>query len=278
MPWQTGFEKHAFSSVYRRGFHGVESIGRVLSGYARGTAEHGPESFLAAIPMSIAGKLLGKKKVQNAVWKYVNEPAMRADTALGNVLEKMPLVGKKLFRQKEQIPWGKNLHRTVERSSALAPLTKVRNIAVPIIAGVGMEKAVSPFFKKTTLGTGNQDSKGDNMKDSEIRKMASVVHDDCLREKVASTMLQLNRANKEHEKRAQAMKFLYKKAEMGLEALPPTYEDFEEKIASLTRQDLAVLEKALELSAGDVKLGELTGSDPTIADAAATFQSEILGL
>lgn len=106
--------------------------------------------------------------------------------------------------------------------------------------------------------------------------MASGLDED-LREKVASTMLRLHANNKEHEKRAQAVKFLYKKAELGLEALPPTYETFEQKVASLTRQDLAVLEKALELTAGDVKLGELSGSDLVQRDAAATFQADVLG-
>ncbi len=106
--------------------------------------------------------------------------------------------------------------------------------------------------------------------------MASGLDED-LREKVASTMLRLHATNKEHEKRAQAVKFLFAKAEMGLEAVPNTYEAFQEKVASLVRQDLAVLEKALELTAGDVKLGSLSGSDRHQRDAAATFQSDVLG-
>ncbi len=114
------------------------------------------------------------------------------------------------------------------------------------------------------------------MDTGEIRKMASGLDED-LREKVASTMLRLHANNKEHEKRAHAVKFLFKKAELGLEAVPNTYDAFEEKVAFLMRQDLAVLEKALELTAGDVKLGSLTGSDKHQRDAAATFQSEVLG-
>jgi hypothetical protein len=59
--------------------------------------------------------------------------------------------------------------------------------------------------------------------------------------------------------------------------MPHTYEAFQEKVASLMRQDLAVLEKALELTAGDAKLGSLMDSDRHQRDAAATFQSEVLG-
>lgn len=278
-----GFEKQGRGTGFlykaiRQGVSKEKNIEKVLRGYKHTAIESGPESFLAAVPMMAAGKLLGKKRVNDAAWKYVSGPALAADTAVGNVLSKIPVVGKRLFKQKEQIHWGKDLHKTVERASATAPLVKLRHFAVPIVAGVGMEKAVGSVLKKGPQGSSNPSSEGDNMNNSEIQKMASHLGDSHLREKVASTMLRLNEANKEHEKRAQATKFLYKKAEMGLEALPPTYEAFQEKIASLIRQDLTVLEKALELAAGDVKIGELSGSDPFSRDAAATFQASVLGL
>ena len=113
------------------------------------------------------------------------------------------------------------------------------------------------------------------MNSSEIHKMASGLDED-LREKVASTMLRLHANNKEHEKRAQATRLLFKQSELGLVSLPSTYDEFEQKLASLAGQDLAVLEKALELTAGNMKLGELTGSSLETHDAAATFQADVL--
>jgi hypothetical protein len=59
-------------------------------------------------------------------------------------------------------------------------------------------------------------------------------------------------------------------------AVPTTYGEFEQKVASLVSQDLAVLEKALELSAGDVKLGELSGVSLASQDAAVQFQNQIM--
>jgi hypothetical protein len=95
-------------------------------------------------------------------------------------------------------------------------------------------------------------------------------------DKVASKMLQLRDELKGHEKRAHAIRVMYKQAELGYMAVPTTYGEFEQKVASLVSQDLAVLEKALELSAGDVKLGELSGVSLASQDAAVQFQNQIM--
>jgi hypothetical protein len=99
-----------------------------------------------------------------------------------------------------------------------------------------------------------------------------------LREKVASTMLRLNTEVKEHTKRAHATKLLYKQAELGVAPLPQTYEEFQEKLASLLTQDLSVLEKALEFTSGEMKLGELARSDFSAPrNAQEQFQAAVLG-
>ncbi len=64
----------------------------------------------------------------------------------------------------------------------------------------------------------------------------------------AEKMLQLSERNKEHEKRGQALRILYKNAELGYADVPRTYSELEEKIASLMTQDLNAVEKALEIS------------------------------
>jgi hypothetical protein len=73
----------------------------------------------------------------------------------------------------------------------------------------------------------------------------------------AEKMLQLNRANKEHTKRAHALRLLYKQAELGVVEIPSSYSELEEKLASLMNQNLEVIEKALEYSGGTMKLGEI---------------------
>lgn len=202
----------------------------------------GAESLLMYPAQLAAEKMLGKDRVRSALWRYVGGPALRADTAVGNVLSKTPLVGKRLFKVKEQIPWRGKLHREVERSSALGPLTKARDIAEPIIVGVGLEKGMKHLSKG--LSQGNPSSTQDQQ----------------LREKVASVMLQLHEKNREHEKRAHAERVYFKQVECGLEQPPESYSELQQKLASLVKEDLDVLEKAVELAGGHMKIGELDDS------------------
>jgi hypothetical protein len=96
--------------------------------------------------------------------------------------------------------------------------------------------------------------------------------------KAAHKMRQLHEQNKSHEKRAHALRLIYKQAELGHEELPQTHKDMEEKIASLLNQDLKVIEKALDMFGSNVKLGELGNTDFSIArNAEETFQASVLG-
>lgn len=234
---------------------------KVWHGYKR-EGTQGSDSLLMFLPSLAAEKALGKGKVREAFWKYVHSPALKADTAAGHAIGKVPGL-KGLFTTKEKIPWGKpgkNLYKEVERSSALAPLVKVRNIAAPILVGTGIERGLSKLRE-------HNKNKGNEPMDRDLR------------EKVASTMLRLDHENKEHTKRAHALRFIYKKAEVGLEQVPQTFEELEQKIASLMTQDLVVLEKALELAGGQLKLGELDSTRDSTSAFSATekFQAAILG-
>lgn len=94
----------------------------------------------------------------------------------------------------------------------------------------------------------------------------------------AQKMRQLDGANKVHEKRAHALRLLYKQAELGYGEIPRSYGELQEKIASLVNQDLHVLEKALELTGGNVKLGELDRTiEPSAYNASEQFQAAIIG-
>lgn len=101
--------------------------------------------------------------------------------------------------------------------------------------------------------------------------------DKALREKCASTMLRLEDENSGHKKRAHALRLLWKQAEMGVGELPQTYGELQAKLASMVREDLGVLERALELTGGTVKMGELGGPELQALDATAQFQATVLG-
>ena len=236
----------------------------------RSQALHANDESLLAWPFRAAAeKLIGRKSkihgirtVRGGMWKHVGSKALRADMEVGRHLQKIPLVGKPLFTMKEDIPWGKGMKKTITRASALAPLSKARDIAEPIVVGVGLDKGIKALKKK----------RDESMQDQQLEK------DQQLREKVASVMLHLHEKNKEHEKRAHALKLLYKQAELGYAQLPQTHRELEEKLASLVIEDLVVLEKALELAGGNIKLGELGRSDPKAEmRPAEKFQAVILG-
>lgn len=244
-------------SGFAKALSGVKAPDRAWRGYRQmGTGS--TDSLLAFLPMMAAEKLIGKDRVRGALWKHVNAPALRADTAVGHTLGKVPGM-KKLFTTTDKVPWGKDLHKDIKRPSALAPLSKIRDIGAPIIVGVGLEKGLG---KATEIARGSKDSHPMNQE---------------LRDKVASTMLGLHAQNKEHTKRAQALRLLYKQAELGIEQIPQTFDELETKLASLITQDLAVVEKALELTAGQFKLGELDDNrDLNTFNASEQFQAQIL--
>lgn len=246
------------------------------------------------------------RKVRGAAWKYMSRPALAADTAAGNVLGKIP-GAKGVFTAKEKVPWAKGLHKEVERSSALAPVTKLRDTAEPIIVGIGLEKGVEKLREAGEKGHPRQTQQGQTQAPTPqgkqqgtqkaptpqgkqqkalpqrqgpqpmSEKAASERDDRQLREKVASKMLQLHEENKGHKKRAHAVRLLYKQAELGLIEVPHSYGEFEEKVAGLINQDLDVFEKALELTGGQVKLGELApNTEPTQRNADEKFRAAIV--
>lgn len=95
----------------------------------------------------------------------------------------------------------------------------------------------------------------------------------------AEKMIQLNNENKGHQKRAHALRLIYKQAELGYGEIPRSYNELQEKVAALVNQDLDVLEKALELTGGNIKLGELDTPDLRLGGGKAedVFKASILG-
>lgn len=226
-------------------------------GYRNHAMRDGSMGSLLLMPVDwVARKAFGLRRARVGQWHYGVKPALYIDTQIGKVLQKLPF-GKTLFTSKEKIPIAKGLEREVSRASATAPFGKVRDVAETLAIGVGLEKGIQALTKRPE-------------EDQEMPQ--------ALREKVASAMLQIHEENKGHKKRAHAVKLLYKQAEMGMERLPQSYGEFEEKLASLLNQDLVVLEKALELNGGSLKLGEL-GRDDLSSPMSATeqFQAAVLG-
>ena len=167
--------------------------------YRRSAMEAADESILAwpfrkAIELGLKGTKHSKSldKVRGVVFDNVSSKALIADMSAGHHLQKIPVIGKPLFTLKEDVPWSEGMKKTITRASALAPLVKVRDLATPILVGVGLERGISALNK----------NRGPDMQNKQLR------------EKAASVMLQLHESNKGHEKRAHALKLLFKQVEL----------------------------------------------------------------
>jgi len=90
-------------------------------------------------------------------------------------------------------------------------------------------------------------------------------------------MLQLHSENKRHTKQAQALKLVFRQAELGLGELPRSYGELQEKVASLCNQDLSILEKAVELSMGNTSFGSVHNNDLQDMNSSQQFLATMLG-
>jgi hypothetical protein len=212
-------------------------------------------------------KAFGKKKTQKALWQYLHRPVMYGDIAAGNLARKMP-GGKKMFTAREWVKSGPKTKKLVERASVAAPLGKLRPIAEPVIMGVGLDQIAKKLQPEQKKAMDKQAFIDKIAKDQELRK------------KAAQTMLKLADENKGHRKRAHATRLFYRQVELGQEEIPRSYSVFQEKIATLMKnEDLRVLEKALEMVGGNEKIGEIGRTfQAGSLSASEAFQSAILDL
>ena len=269
-------QKKPFGKMVEKGLGtgpGDPSARKVWAGLKRHSEEGlgGVDSLFTWPFVAAAEKGFGKKKVRNALWKTVGAPAMKADILAGRLGQKIPGM-KGLFTENVKIPTGRQGHyREISRASGLAPLTKSYGLAAPIVVGVAAEKALRQLKGKDQKSLG--DKMGKNASASDKIDRNEVL------QKAASTMVNLYEENKGHKKRAQAIRILYKKAEVGQEEFPRSFSELEEKVASLLHEDLIVLERALELIGGNEKLGEIgSQADPKgFRTSSEKFQADILG-
>ncbi len=148
----TGFEKRAGLLG-----SGVKSLSkRVRRGYRSEMMRSGGIDSIAAWPFIAASKAIaGPKKTYKAINK-LHEGALNVDMVAGSIphkiMQKMP-IGKKLFIQRDNVPYGKGLLKEVDRTSLLAPLVKARDVAAPIALGVALDKVLKKTRKDDEYGT-----------------------------------------------------------------------------------------------------------------------------
>lgn len=155
--WE-GFNKQASvaSSVKKFFTRGLKSLPKELQRGLEVEAKKGgtPDS-LFMMPLAWgAKKVVGKSKVERAMWRKIHRPATSLDTAAGNVAKdtvgRLPLL-KNLFVQKQSLPVkrkGETLYKEFSRPSLTAPLSKAHSIAAPFAVAMGAEKLIKDFKGK----------------------------------------------------------------------------------------------------------------------------------
>jgi hypothetical protein len=159
-PFYGGFfgemEKQAKAGkVLKKLFHGgfeslPKQVQRGLEAEAKSGAG-GPTSLFMMPIEYVAGKAVGKDKVRDAVFKYVQKPGQSVDISAGKLLRKIP-GGKRLFTEKRKLPYktksGKNVFKEMSFPAATAPATKGMAVATPIVMGLALDKGVKKLRGK----------------------------------------------------------------------------------------------------------------------------------
>jgi len=123
---------------------------RALKMESEGTSG-GPDSFVTWLPQMAAEKVWGKKKVHEKMWKHWDKPLADLDYRVGQVGSQIPVIGG-LFKQKRKmpihIPGRENVYQDVAHVSGMAPLNKIRKLALPIAGGIAIEGGLKKLREK----------------------------------------------------------------------------------------------------------------------------------
>jgi len=192
-----------------------------------------------------AKKIFGDKKVDNALWKYLQSPVIKADIALG---EKAQNLTKKIFggkgslwNEKKILPIGKASGRITKGQEVLipslfAPANKAGKVVIPILGSMKLEEML-----------------GDN----KMNQKPTITRADLTK---TAEMLESLKGQKDiFIKQAYATKLLFKQAELGQILFPKTHNEFEEKVAELMHKDLNVVEEAIKMAAASEELTNTFG-------------------
>lgn len=223
----------------------------VREGRKAAFADEGGGSLFAWPVLGIARKVKGKEKVEDFLYSKYHRPLKNVDEKLGRLLEK-ELGTKKLFRQVDVIPTTRTMgkgkhpvHINHETHSATAPVTKAAKIVAPIAATLFLSEKLSKHGEDQML---NQEDKSS----SELLKEAADALD------------------LEHRRKS-ATKLAFQMVERGKIPAFASFEELEEKVASLLTKDLRVVQEALEIDVDMPDFGKVASSSDIPTNATAAF-------
>lgn len=225
----------------------------VRRGYAQQAKETGMDSIMM-MPIN----LIGGDKAKNWVAKNIAMPALKADTAVGSAANKLTskvTPFKKVFKINEKVPVGGKMYRQVERESLTAPVAKASRIIFPFAGAAALDKQVREGFSQdnSKMQKKAESSIFVKMEKTSAVKLAKEVF------RLSEENQKLASDNQEYFQKERATQLLFKQAQMGLIDMPASYEELQEKVASLAKEDLDIVEKAMSLQIGDTGIGKIGG-------------------
>jgi hypothetical protein len=202
--------------------------------------------------LALARKLKGKERVNRALYQHWHRPLKNIDERVGKALNKeFPGV----FRQVDVLPTGRRIGGSPaliehETASATAPIAKASKMVTPLLAAVALSNIADKLEKGAKVAHSEQapDSK-------ELLKLAA--------DQIEAL-----------ETREQAIKLAFEMIERG--KCPPfrSYDELQEKVASILEKKPEVVAEALELDLAKNDLGSLsekTAAPSMKEDAVSAF-------
>lgn len=253
---------------------GFSSLGKhVQRGIRKAVAEEKP--WLLSPINYVAKKMVGKKKVDDFYWKYLQKPTIKADMAGGTLAQKGldKLTGKKgtFFKEKKLLDTSRKNSSRLGRDSStgkkeyelpslMAPVNKAGKVVIPLLGTMKAEEILKKRRKKQGANMNN------NITKAELQKTAAM-------------LTHLKDQKNGLKKEAKATELLYKQAELGQVALPKTFAEYREKVAELLSKDLDVVEEAIKMASSTEEINSMDslGGPLKVTDARTSFNNAIIG-
>jgi hypothetical protein len=227
--------------------HGTSKL--VREGRRLALKDEGTHSIFAWPVMALARKLKGKERVNHALYEHFHRPLKNLDEKGGRALAKIPGADK-LFRQVDVLPTTRKMegkHALIEHEthSATAPLSKAVKFVTPLAASMWLADKTTGSEDKMASQTETQENKDALLKE-------------------AADQLELAHRQREAEKLAFAMVERCKIPAFG------SWNEFQEKVASIMQKDLKIIEEALNLDSQMADFGKVA-AETVPGDATAAF-------
>lgn len=224
----------SLSRIAKKVFGDVKEVPQIVQEGRRALHKgEGAHSFVLWPFVAALKKLKGKDKINNVIYEKYLKRIRNADERLGKVLAQHG-PSEKLFSTKELVPTRKRIkglpaHVEHESWAASAPVSKAMKVVTPLAAGMYLSEKL-----------GSQQP-GATMAQDEAKTLMKKAAD----------------AIERHQRREEAIKLAFEMVQRGKCNPFETYDEFQEKVASLEEKNIDVVREALEMDSDMADFGKV---------------------